>query len=870
MSPVRVLPARSSNKPVSNAIWVFAFVFLHALILTLSPAVRMQSWLVDYRWAHWIGFLVWASGFLWLRKVFYQKWHNWNEGLFLIASLLSGWGLLTIFRLNIYFGLRQTLWLAVAYVMGWLIFKFPSSLDALKKYKYITLLIGLIMVGLTFFFGTYPSGDGPRLWLGCCGIYFQPSEMLKVILILYLAAYLSEKKKPGFTWLDTLLPTVILAFTAVVILVGQRDLGTALIFIAIYVLMIFNATNKKRVIGLGILILAVAGAIGYGAIDLIRIRIQSWILPWTDAQAGAYQIIQSIIAIAAGGLFGTGIGLGSPKSVPIAHSDFIFSAIAEETGLIGSAGLILLLIILLYQGMHISLNAKNRYHSYLAYGLTVYLITQSLLIIGGNIRVLPITGVTLPFVSYGGSSLISSYLAVYFLLMIHQNHDETDPNPVHPVPARITSALFSLALFVLVMVNGWWAVVRSQEIQLRADNPRRIQAGQYVRRGSILDRNDRGIATTEGDIGSFTRNLAYPPLSNTIGYVHPQYGKSGLESEYDDYLSGFKGYPAFNLWANYLLYDQPPDGRDIRLTIDLSLQEVADQLLDGKKGAVVIMHAGTGEILTLASHPYFNANEIITNWDLWKNDPDAPLLNRATQGAYPVGTLASPFLLIHSEMDLIAPDDPSIRVHSHGKTLDCRLDDDSGSPLLMDSIQSGCPSALFLSYSSLDPQQVNIAVEVFRTGSTSPFSQVSIPQMETFQPTNAFDNFISESQLRLSPLQVASASTVFSNKGSQVDPQILLAVNTYLEGWVITTSTSTRKSGNGQRIQDIADSLQSDVISGWEFAGKSLDKNGNYTWYLAGTPMDGDGRPVVVTVVMESVSDEEVINAGRRLYSLAN
>ncbi len=164
MSPARVIPARSSNKPVSNAIWVFAFVCLHALILTISPAVRMQSWLVDYRWAHWIGFLVWASGFLWLRKIFYQKWHNWNEGLFLIASLLSGWGLLTIFRLNIYFGLRQTLWLCVAYIMGWLLYEFPSSLDACKNIN--TSPFHWTDHGGVTFSLHLPERDGPGLWLG--------------------------------------------------------------------------------------------------------------------------------------------------------------------------------------------------------------------------------------------------------------------------------------------------------------------------------------------------------------------------------------------------------------------------------------------------------------------------------------------------------------------------------------------------------------------------------------------------------------------------------------------------------------------------------------------------------------------------------
>ena len=202
----------------------------------------------------------------------------------------------------------------------------PHILDSFKRYKYSWLFIGLVLIGLTFFFGTYPNGVGPKLWLGYGGIYIQPSEFLKIILIVYLASYFSEKQSGKFDLINTIIPTAVLVFASLVILISQKDLGTALIFIVIYILILYFVFGKKRILLFGFLLLVLAAVLGYLLIDLIRIRFQAWILPWgASTQSSSYQIVQSIISIAAGGLFGTGIGLGYPNLVPLTHSDFIFT-----------------------------------------------------------------------------------------------------------------------------------------------------------------------------------------------------------------------------------------------------------------------------------------------------------------------------------------------------------------------------------------------------------------------------------------------------------------------------------------------------------------------------------------------------------------
>jgi cell division protein FtsW (lipid II flippase) len=580
----------SQNTQQRLLIWASLFLLLLSIILTLSPAVRYRSWNVDFHWWHWVGYFIWLGSSISIHRSIKAHLQDADPFIFIIAQLMTGWGLLTIWRLDPFFGLRQTLWLSICTIVSIILIRTPSILNQLKRFKYFWLIAGLSLIMLTFFFGTYPGGIGPKLWLGFNGIFFQPSELLKIILIVYLASYFSEKRSGNFDLIRTIIPATILVLASLVILIGQRDLGTASIFIAIYLVMVYFVFGKKRILVFGSILLSLSAIAGYIMFDLIRIRFQAWILPWENTQSSSYQIIQSIISLAAGGLFGTGIGLGYPNLVPLTHSDFIFTAIAEETGLIGSIGFISLLVIFLFRGIKISIESKNRFHRYLAAGITTYVIGQSILIIGGNVRLFPITGVTLPFVSYGGSSLLTSYLALSMLLII-SSQKEKQHNPVtSSTPFRIITAIFAFCLVAITITIGWWGIIRGNDLQSRSDNPRHLISNTYVKRGQILDRNNHILAETEGEPGSFKRYYPYVPLSNSVGYIHQKYGLYGIEKEYDGYLSGIKGYPANTLWMNFLLYDQPPDGRPIRLTLDIDLQSAVDNLMRGNQGAAVKMH----------------------------------------------------------------------------------------------------------------------------------------------------------------------------------------------------------------------------------------------------------------------------------------
>ena len=620
------------------------FLAFDSLALSLSNAVRLRTWQVDLRWDHWAALAIWLAGIL----LVHRQAARWLPGrdpyLIPICGLMVGWGVLTIWRLYPYFGMRQSLWMALSFAVLIAGLRLPAGLQFLRRYKYIWLTASLLLTALTMFFGTSPAGENfPQLWLGCCGIFLQPSEPLKLLLIVYLAAYLAgalnKSLSPSTRLLPLLAPTLVMTGLALILLLVQRDLGTAAIFLFLYAAVVYVASGCKRVLLIGGTGLVLAGILGYTLFDVVRLRVDAWINPWMDPSGRSFQIVQSLLAVANGGLVGRGPGMGSPSLVPVSHSDFIFAAIAEEHGLLGAIGLLLLIGLLANRGLKAALYAPDSYRRHLAAGLTVLLAAQSLMIIGGNLRLLPLTGVTLPFLSYGGSSLLTSFLAILLLLHIS---NQAAPKASAVQTAHIYTRINSIVLAgvaVAALGMGWWAIYRSSSLLARTDNPRRAIGDRYVRRGSILDRRNNPLSITTGTPGTYVRQVVYPVLSPIIGYNNPVYGQSGLEASLDPYLRGLQGYPGLAIWWNHLLYGLPPPGLDLRLSLDLSLQRTADQAMTGQRGALVLLDPQSGEILVMATRPSFDANQLDQEWARLTADPDAPLLNRATLGSYPAGSL---------------------------------------------------------------------------------------------------------------------------------------------------------------------------------------------------------------------------------------
>jgi len=789
------------------------FLFLYSAILTLSPAVRARSWDVDLRWGHWIGFAIWGVIFAMAHWQVRGRLPESDPLLLPLAALLSGWGVLTIWRLDATFGMRQTVWLAVSVAALIASLRWPSNLNFLRRYRYLWLVGGLALTALTLVFGVNPLGGGPRLWLGCCGFYFQPSEPLKLLLIVYLSAYLADRIPSTERLTPLLLPTVLLTGIALLILVVQRDLGTASIFIFLYAVILYLATGRKRVIVFSLLILLIAGLVGYLFVDVIHTRIDVWLDPWADPSGRAYQVIQSLMAIANGGLPGRGIGIGFPALVPVAVSDFIFSAIAEEAGLAASVALLALIAALMMRGFRAGVRAQGHFRRLLAAGIAAYFGAQSIFIIGGNLRMLPLTGVTLPFVSYGGSSLLTCFLALVMLLHISAPGDE-EPAPLpRPFPYLALSGFLLAGLVAAALTNAWWALARGPDLLTRSDNPRRSIADLYVKRGDLLDRNNAPINVTRGQPGEYERVYLDPELAATAGYTDPVFGQSGLEASLDPRLRGLQGNPAISVWWNRLLYGFPPPGLDMRTSLQLNVQHAADDLLANHKGAAVLLDARRGEVLAMASHPTYDPNSLAQERSIFSN-PESPLVNRTTQGTYSPGSTLG-ILEQAGELDAGMPLDDSLLV------------------------------ALYQKLGFYAAPEIPLGTAPAAPAGTT-------------------------AKLTLSPLQMALAAATLSGGGSRPPAWLALATDTPTQGWVILPASGEPVPVySAETARQVVETHIAEGTPYWEYPGASSLGSSPVTWYLAGTLPDWPGTPLVVVVALEENNPALAKEIGRAMLNAA-
>lgn len=828
------------------------YLFFFSLALTLSPAARLSSWQVEYRWGHWIGFVVWLVGFAIIHRQVLRFLPECDPYLLPAGAILSGWGILTIWRIDPGFGWRQVIWLGICLILFGVGLRINRLLYYLRHYKYIWLTCGLLLTGLTFVMGTFPGGEGPRLWLGCCGVYLQPSEPLKLFLIIYLAAYMADRLPVSSSLFSLLMPTLILLAASLFLLLIQRDLGTVSIFIFLYAAIIYLSSQRRRVLLVSIAVVALAGALGYYLFDVIRLRVDAWVNPWIDPSGRSYQIVQSLLAIASGGLFGRGPGLGSPSVVPVAHSDFIFASIAEETGLIGTIALLLIIALIIGRGMLAALRASSTFKRFLAAGLSVYLCAQSILIIGGNLRLLPLTGVTLPFVSYGGSSLLISFISLLILCWISSQPEEEPALLKTSAPYLLVSGGLLAGLLAAALMNGYWSYVQAGNLLERTDNPRWAISDRYVKRGSLLDRSNQPISVSNGSPGTYTRTVLYPQLGPVIGYTNPYFGQAGLEAYLDPYLRGSQGSPSFQIWSSHLLTGSPPPGLDMRLSIDLTLQKKADDLFGNHTGALVLLNAKTGEILSILSHPYFDPNQLEANWADWVKDPQSPLLNRTTQSQYPPGTTLGPFLLaLAANQSPLPPIPNNLDSQAYSIQQECDRKFPVGSRTWGQIISAGCPAASLALYNVLPPNSI---VDLYRQIGLTQTPNIPLQTAAATSPKTGEDTqklAVGLGSVRVTPLQMALAAAALSQSGMRPAPLLALSVHTPQQGWIILPTDKSSSALPQSGSQNATQLLQQTESSFWNTSALVPSENTTLTWYIGGTLPNWQGTPVALALVLE-------------------
>lgn len=359
-------------------------------------------------------------------------------------ALLSALGLVEIFRIDRDLGRLQWIWLllatGIAVSILWLLRR--RGVEVLRRFRYLFLAaaFGLLLLPLLpqdpFFGGS--TINGSRLWvhldLGGRSLSFQPGEAAKVLLVIFFASYLAERRRPlaamprslgpiGLPEPRQLLPIVLAFGVSFAVLVYQRDLGASILLFGMFTVMLYLATDRPAYLISGGLLVAGGAAVARSTFTHVQTRVSAWLHPFDDFTGNGFQIAQGIFALGDAGLVGTGLGNGAPYLIPAAATDYIFVALVEETGLAGGLAILAAFALIFAIGFSVAIRAGDTFRSLLAAGLTVTLVLQTILIIGGVLRLLPLTGITLPFVSYGGSSLLANFAVVALLARI--SHEES-------------------------------------------------------------------------------------------------------------------------------------------------------------------------------------------------------------------------------------------------------------------------------------------------------------------------------------------------------------------------------------------------------------------------------------------------------------
>ncbi len=338
--------------------------------------------------------------------------------IFLIVSMLLSLGIITIYRLSPKLGLRQLIWVLAGILVFYLTY---FIIRAMRRLEYMTgLYLGLSILFFLLTIILAPSKYGAKNWIEISeGITIQLSEFTKILVIFLIASFYTtfqtRLKKLNYKYTSYYLMGVIYIFVGFLFI--QRDLGTAAIFIAIYTLIQYIYDEDRMSILVNVGLMAIGSVAGYFLFSHVRNRVDIWLNPWTADKVvnSARQIVQSLFGIGEGGFIGQGIGLGYPKQIAFAYSDVIFSAICEEMGVLTGIGIIMLYMLLVYRAIKIALNQEYLFYRILALSVAILFTVQAFLNIGGVIKLIPMTGLTLPFISYGGSSLISSFVALGIL-----------------------------------------------------------------------------------------------------------------------------------------------------------------------------------------------------------------------------------------------------------------------------------------------------------------------------------------------------------------------------------------------------------------------------------------------------------------------
>ena len=435
-SPVAVTPPLPNRRNAELLLLGFA-ALITTVALLIVEANREQglSWdLARYT----VGYVVLFGG----AHLAVRRFAPYADPLLLpVVALLNGLGLVMIHRLDLAEGQtssgglggtanQQMLWTLVGVIGFALVVAFLDDHRVLARYGYVCGLTGLVLLVIPALLpAKYSEQYGAKIWIQFPGFSIQPAEFSKILLLISFSAVLVAKRSlftsAGKHFLGVDLPRprdlapLLLAWAASVgVMIFEKDLGTSLLLYASFLVLLYVATERLSWVIIGLALFAVGSVVAYHLFSHVQVRVQTWLDPFADPDGAGYQMVQSLFSFATGGIFGTGLGNGQPGTVPAAATDFIIAAIGEELGLVGLAGVLMLYTIVIIRGLRTAIAVRDSFGKLLAAGLASTLAIQLFIVVGGVTKLIPLTGLTTPWMSYGGSSLVANYILLAILVRI--------------------------------------------------------------------------------------------------------------------------------------------------------------------------------------------------------------------------------------------------------------------------------------------------------------------------------------------------------------------------------------------------------------------------------------------------------------------
>ena len=733
--------------------------------------------------------------------------------------LLLDIGFIILDRLSQNRGIKQFFIVIVSLAVSMVVPYIIKKAKLLNKLTAIYAAMGIIALSVVLLLGKLVNGS--KLSYTIAGVTIQPSEFVKIIFVFFVAATLSKAK----SFLDYAIGACVAALH-VIILVLSKDLGSALIFFMAYLIMLFISSKNYLYLILGLLSAVAASLVAYRLFPHVQVRVQAYLDPFSKIDNQGYQITQSLFAISCGNFFGSGLMKGAPGDIPTVESDFIFSAISEEMGVLFAIGMLIVCLMTFGIILRNSLKENDRFYRMICVGLGSIMIVQIFLTVGGGIKFIPLTGVTLPLVSYGGSSVLTSILMYYIIfgainkkresdyeswLDSLDDEDEDDiyaymeyideqnelekqelaqkrdkknrrrKSGVRPLETRIVFSVFSLLFCSMSIYLCHYVATHEQELINNSYNSRQTLLAKENTRGSIFDRNGDVLAQTlTNSQGKEYRNYPYDNLfSHAVGYSTK--GKTGVESMANYYLINTDA--SITQKVENDISKSKNKGNDVYTTFDHNMQDIAFRSMGIYKGAIIVSDVKSGEILALVSKPDFNPNTIVSDWDGFMNDKESgTLINRVTQGIYPPG---STFKII-TALEYIKENPDTYMNYRYNCTgsykgdgikINCFHGAVHGSQNFLSSFAHSCNSSFANIGMTLNRNSFGETLDLLMFNEKMPIDyNYTVSNLEIDNKTSDYDMAqisIGQGKAQITPIQLNMITNAIANKGVVMTPKVL-------------------------------------------------------------------------------------------------